>query len=82
MRLFLVFFAMLCLTLQAQEFKTMGTKPSLIKGNNFYVSTRVKVQEVRFKNQYGLEVVGKLFTSKNMQEGKKYPALVTSYGSC
>ncbi|WP_205439100.1 alpha/beta hydrolase [Helicobacter suis] len=79
MRLFLVFFTMLCLTLQAQEFKTTGTEKSLIKGNNFYVSTRVKVQEVSFKNQYGLEVVGKLFTPKDMQEGKKYPALVVGH---
>ncbi len=47
--------------------------------NNFYVSDNVKAEVVRFKNTYGMEVVGMLFTPKQMERGKKYPALVVGH---
>lgn len=47
--------------------------------NNFYQSEQVHTQTVRFKNLYGMEVTGTLFTPKDMEAGKKYAALVVSH---
>ena len=47
--------------------------------NNFYTSDKIKNEVVRFKNTYGMEVVGTLFTPKQMEKGKKYPALVVGH---
>lgn len=54
--------------------------PDMSRGaNNFYASNEVNTQEVRYKNTYGLEVVGTLFTPKRMDSDKKYPALVVGH---
>ena len=47
--------------------------------NNFYTSDKVKAEVVRFKNTYGMDVVGTLFTPKQMESSKKYPALVVGH---
>lgn len=47
--------------------------------NNFYTSEKVKTETVRFKNAYGMEVVGTLFTPKQMDSGKKYAALIVGH---
>lgn len=47
--------------------------------NNFYKSNDVDSQEVRYKNTFGLEVVGTLFTPKRMENGKRYSALVVGH---
>lgn len=47
--------------------------------NNFYKSNTVNVEDVHFKNIYGMELVGTLFTPKNMVPGKKYAALVVGH---
>ena len=47
--------------------------------NNFYTSDKVKAEVIRFKNTYGMEVVGTLFTPKQMDSDKKYPALVVGH---
>ena len=47
--------------------------------DNFYKSDKVKVQKVAFKNQYGLEVVGNLFTPKSMDTNVKTPAIVVGH---
>lgn len=47
--------------------------------NNFYKSEKVKSEVVRFKNTYGMEVVGTLFTPTQMDSSKKYPALVVGH---
>ncbi len=47
--------------------------------NNFYKSNAVNVEDVRFKNIYGMELVGTLFTPKSMVPGKKYAALVVGH---
>jgi len=47
--------------------------------DNFYKSDKVKADVVRFKNTYGMEVVGTLFTPNQMDRSKKYPALVVGH---
>lgn len=47
--------------------------------NNFYVSQQLSQQTVHFKNAYGMELTGTLFTPKNMQAGKKYPAIIVGH---
>lgn len=47
--------------------------------NNFYKSSEVNSENIHFKNLYGMEVVGTLFTPKNMVKGKKYPALIVGH---
>jgi uncharacterized protein len=47
--------------------------------NNFYTSEKVNVENIRFKNMYGMEIVGTLFTPKQMEQGGKYPALVVGH---
>lgn len=47
--------------------------------NNFYKSDKVKTETVKFKNIYGMEVTGTLFTPRNMEAGKKYDALIVGH---
>jgi hypothetical protein len=47
--------------------------------NNFYKSDKVKTEIVKFKNIYGMEVTGTLFTPRNMAAGKKYDALIVGH---
>ncbi|MCU6668189.1 alpha/beta hydrolase [Enterobacteriaceae bacterium H4N4] len=47
--------------------------------DNFYKSDNVNSQTVKFKNIYGMEVTGTLFTPKNMDAGKKYDALIVGH---
>lgn len=47
--------------------------------DNFYKSDRVESQTVRFKNAYGMEVVGTLFTPKGMKAAERLPALVVGH---
>ncbi|GMB89948.1 alpha/beta hydrolase [Helicobacter ailurogastricus] len=75
----LILASALTLGAQAQPFESTSHAPSHIQGDNFYVSPKVHVQEVRFKNQYGLEVAAKLFTPKAIQKGKRYPALIVGH---
>lgn len=59
---------------------TYAAGPDMSRGaNNFYKSNDVDSQEVRYKNTYGLEVVGTLFTPKRMDRSKRYPALVVGH---
>jgi fermentation-respiration switch protein FrsA (DUF1100 family) len=47
--------------------------------DNFYQSDKLKVQKVSFKNQYQMNVVGNLFTPKNLDQSKKYPAIIVGH---
>lgn len=47
--------------------------------NNFYQSNQVNAQKVHFKNIYGMDVVGTLFTPKSMDHHKKYATLVVGH---
>lgn len=42
----------------------------------FELSKNVSRTHVRYKNRYGIELAGDLYTAKNIDEGRKYPALV------
>lgn len=55
-------------------------EPDMSRGaDNFYKSDRVTTEDVRYKNTYGLEVVGTLFRPKSMESGRQYPALVVGH---
>lgn len=47
--------------------------------NNFYKSDKVKTETVKFKNIYGMEITGTLFTPRTMEAGKKYDALIVGH---
>jgi fermentation-respiration switch protein FrsA (DUF1100 family) len=47
--------------------------------DNFYKSDKLNVQKVSFKNQYQMSVVGNLFTLKNLDRSKKYPAIIVGH---
>ena len=47
--------------------------------DNFYKSDKVKTETVKFKNIYGMEVTGTLFTPRTMEAGKKYDALIVGH---
>jgi fermentation-respiration switch protein FrsA (DUF1100 family) len=63
---------------------TMTTTPSFAQdmsngANNFYKSDQVTVKKVIFKNQYGMKVVGKLFTPKDLKKNTKNPAIIVGH---
>lgn len=47
--------------------------------DNFYQSDKVKTEIVKFKNIYGMEVTGTLFTPRTMEAGNKYDALIVGH---
>lgn len=47
--------------------------------DNFYQSNEVNSEKIHFKNIYGMQVVGTLFTPKNMIKDKKYPAIIVGH---
>ena len=47
--------------------------------DNFYRSQKLNSQQVTFKNLYNMKVAANIFTPKNMQPGKKYPAIVVGH---
>jgi uncharacterized protein len=59
--------------------------PSLAAGDtsngadNFYTSDRVDVQKVSFKNQYGMNVAGNLFVTKDLNRNAKNAAMVVGH---
>lgn len=40
------------------------------------ISENVAVQRVKYKNRYGMEIVGNLYTARDIDKSKKYPALI------
>jgi fermentation-respiration switch protein FrsA (DUF1100 family) len=54
--------------------------PDLSHGaDNFYRSDKVDVQQVTFKNQYGMRVAGTLFTPKSLSRRARNPAIVVGH---
>ncbi|KQW02935.1 alpha/beta hydrolase [Rhizobacter sp. Root1221] len=47
--------------------------------NNFYRSAEVSLQKVSFKNQFQMKIVGNLFTPKNFDPKRRYPAIVVGH---
>lgn len=48
-------------------------------GDNFYQSSAVRTEQVRFRNIYGMEVAGTLFTPKDVTPTQKRAALVVGH---
>ena len=47
--------------------------------DNFYVSDRVTIEKVTFRNQYGMTVVGNLFMADDLDRGRRHGALVVGH---
>jgi hypothetical protein len=47
--------------------------------DNFYVSDKVTVRKVSFRNHYGMRVAGALFTPKALDRGARRPAIVVGH---
>jgi hypothetical protein len=47
--------------------------------DNFYKSKEVTMQNVTFKNQYNMKVVGNLFTPKDFNKNTKNPAIIVGH---
>ncbi len=47
--------------------------------DNFYISEAVNTETVKFNNLLGIEITGTLFTPKQMDSAKKYPALIVGH---
>ena len=62
-----------------------GPAPNLPAGDmsngadNFYVSDRVNVQPVSFKNQYGMNVAGNMFVPNDIDRNTTNPAIVVGH---
>jgi uncharacterized protein len=54
--------------------------PDLSNGaDNFYRSDRVNLQQVTFRNQYGMRVAGNLFTPKSLDRKARSPAILVGH---
>jgi uncharacterized protein len=47
--------------------------------NNFYKSDKITMQNVAFKNQYNMNVVGNLFIPKGLNQNTKNPAIIVGH---
>ena len=47
--------------------------------DNFYQSPGVTVRQVRFKNQYDMDVAGGLFVPKNLDHGRAHAAIIVGH---
>lgn len=47
--------------------------------DNFYVSDRVSVETIKFKNMFGNEIVGNLYKPSGINENRKYPAIIVGH---
>lgn len=47
--------------------------------NNFYQSEQLDTQKVTFKNQYGMDVTGNLYTPKGLDKSRKHAAIIVSH---
>jgi fermentation-respiration switch protein FrsA (DUF1100 family) len=59
-------------------FSTMTfSKPA--GANNFYKNKEIKMKSVTFNNQYKMKIAGSLFTPKDFDKNKKYPAIIVGH---
>lgn len=65
-------------TVAAEEtvVKTEGANSEMDEYYTFELSENVNREHVSYKNRYGITLAGDLYTSKDMDDEKKYPALV------
>jgi uncharacterized protein len=60
------------------SFTAMGQDMSN-HADNFYMSDKVTVEKVTFKNQYEMDIVANLFVPKGLDRSKNYPAIVVGH---
>lgn len=72
--------ALAAATVGASATAAFAQGPDMSRGaDNFYKSDCVTTEDVRFKNTYGMEVVGTLFRPSAMEGDRRYPALVVGH---
>ncbi len=64
--------------------QTMINTPTLAQdmsngADNFFKSNEVTVKKVTFKNQYNMQVMGNLFTPKDLNQHTKNPAIIVGH---
>ena len=59
----------------------LGTNTSVAQGDadNFYKSNSVNTEKVSFSNQYKMKVGARLFLPKELEKGRKYPAVIVGH---
>ena len=61
---------------------SMAFAKDVLKSNDwdktFKKDENVNIEKVTFKNRYGIELVGDLYTPKDIKKDKKYPAIAIS----
>jgi uncharacterized protein len=66
--------------LSVAAFPSIAKSQDMSNGaSNFYVSDQVTVEKVTFKNQYGMRVVGNLFTPKSLNRSAKSAAIIVGH---
>ena len=65
------------LIMAGSAFAAIAEKPA--DADNFYKSEQVTVQAVTFPNQYKMNIAGNLIMPKNMEPGRKYPAIIVGH---
>ncbi|MBP7351529.1 MAG: alpha/beta fold hydrolase [Comamonas sp.] len=60
--------------------KAQAAAPVAPEGaDNFYKSSRVVIEKVRFKNQYNMQVVGNLVSPQERKPGQQSPAIIVGH---
>jgi fermentation-respiration switch protein FrsA (DUF1100 family) len=66
------------LALAPAQAQTADT-PQVPGADNFYRSTRVTVHQVRFQNQYRMQIAGNLVVPKGLPRGGRAPAIIVGH---
>ncbi len=54
-------------------------QPNITDADNFYESTQLTVEKVRFPNQYTMTIAGNLFIPKDLDRSRTHPALIVGH---
>lgn len=70
----------LFLTTQTALGAPMKYEPDLSNGaDNFYKSDKLNLEKVKFKNLYNMNIAGNLYSPKNLDKNKKFPAIIVGH---
>lgn len=59
---------------------SMKYEPDLSNGaDNFYKSDKLNLEKVKFKNLYNMNIVGNLYSPKNLEKNKKLSAIIVGH---
>jgi uncharacterized protein len=69
---------LLVMALAATSFTAIGQ--NMTNGaDNFYRSTQLTTEKVRFNNQYHMQIVGNLYVPRNGRPGQSWPAIIVGH---